>query len=194
MVENSREKLLAAASRLFAERGRDAVSTKEIAIAAGVSETHLFRLFKSKNRLYEEVVESVVGKGFSNIAGYGLDQIDFRKAIRSFANQMYDYLASHPEVVRLVFFSSLTDTKLTRKVFEPKAQILTDALARRIEQAQKAGLVRTDESSIALARALIAAVMYPYVSHALLQVGQIFKSEDNYRTNIEVWLDGIFTT
>lgn len=47
-----REILLAAAARLFAERGYDGTGTEEIARAAGVSKPVLYRHFDSKKALY----------------------------------------------------------------------------------------------------------------------------------------------
>ncbi len=52
----SREKLLAAASALFAERGYDRTTVREIAARAGVNQALLFRHFGSKQGLFGEVV------------------------------------------------------------------------------------------------------------------------------------------
>jgi len=51
-VESRREEILAAAIRLFAERGFDGTSTREIARAAGTKHSLLFYHFRSKADLY----------------------------------------------------------------------------------------------------------------------------------------------
>lgn len=51
----SRQKLLEAAMRVFAESGFRGATTRRIADAAGVNEVTLFRLFKSKSALINEV-------------------------------------------------------------------------------------------------------------------------------------------
>jgi AcrR family transcriptional regulator len=53
----SRQKLLEAAMRVFAEAGFRGATTRRIAEAAGVNEVTLFRQFKSKTALINEVAE-----------------------------------------------------------------------------------------------------------------------------------------
>lgn len=53
----SRQKLLEAAMRVFAESGFRGATTRRIAEAAGVNEVTLFRQFKSKEALINEVAE-----------------------------------------------------------------------------------------------------------------------------------------
>lgn len=53
----SRQKLLEAAMRVFAEAGFRGATTRKIAEAAGVNEVTLFRQFKSKTALINEVAE-----------------------------------------------------------------------------------------------------------------------------------------
>ncbi|MFE5833462.1 TetR family transcriptional regulator [Streptomyces sp. NPDC056488] len=52
----TRERLLAAASALFAERGYDRTTVREIAARAGANQALLFRYFGSKQALFGEVV------------------------------------------------------------------------------------------------------------------------------------------
>lgn len=53
----SRQKLLEAAIRVFAESGFRGATTRRIADAAGVNEVTLFRLFKSKSALINEAAQ-----------------------------------------------------------------------------------------------------------------------------------------
>jgi AcrR family transcriptional regulator len=54
-VESSREKLIASAERLFADRGFDGVSVRDIANAAGVNSALVGYYFRSKEGLLSEV-------------------------------------------------------------------------------------------------------------------------------------------
>lgn len=53
-----RQEILRTAQPLFAARGLDGVTTREVAKAAGVSEALLYRHFRSKSELYEAVQHS----------------------------------------------------------------------------------------------------------------------------------------
>jgi len=53
----TRERIVEAAYRCFSEKGYLGATTKEIAHIAGISEVTLFRHFKSKRELFEEVLK-----------------------------------------------------------------------------------------------------------------------------------------
>jgi AcrR family transcriptional regulator len=54
-----REQLINVATRLFAEHGYEATTTKDIAKSAGVTEPILYRHFKSKQELFVAIVRNV---------------------------------------------------------------------------------------------------------------------------------------
>jgi Transcriptional regulator len=58
--EPVRERLLAAATRLFAERGFDATSVQEIVTAAGVTKGAMYHYFNSKDDLLQEIYARVL--------------------------------------------------------------------------------------------------------------------------------------
>lgn len=59
-AEARREAIVQAAAPLFADKGFDAVTTREVAEAAGVSEALLYRHFDSKAALYEAIQMSCI--------------------------------------------------------------------------------------------------------------------------------------
>ena len=65
--EETRRRLLAAAARLFGERGFGATSTRELAAAAGIAAGTLFNYFPNKEALAMELVAEALGRG---TAGY----------------------------------------------------------------------------------------------------------------------------
>src|SRR4051794_27494329 len=52
----SRARILAAAQKLFGERGYQGTTTKDLAEAAGVAEKTLFRHFPSKGAIFKDAV------------------------------------------------------------------------------------------------------------------------------------------
>ena len=59
-MENTHEKIIAAARELFERNGFAAATTREIADLAGVSEVTLFRHFSTKRALFEETLRSCI--------------------------------------------------------------------------------------------------------------------------------------
>lgn len=60
--ELTRERLLAAASRLFADDGYEATSIEDVLVASGVTRGALYHHFTSKAELFDAVVESVLAE------------------------------------------------------------------------------------------------------------------------------------
>jgi AcrR family transcriptional regulator len=54
--QESRARILAAAQKLFGERGFHGTTTKDLAEAAGVAEKTLFRHFPSKGAIFKDAV------------------------------------------------------------------------------------------------------------------------------------------
>ncbi len=61
-AEGSRERLLAAAAKVYAEYGYAGTTTRRVAEEAGVNEVTLFRHFGSKDRLLAEAVQTHTGE------------------------------------------------------------------------------------------------------------------------------------
>lgn len=61
-AENNRERIIAAATRLLAEEGREAVSTRAVSAAAGVQAPTIYRLFGDKQGL----LDAVAAHGFAS--------------------------------------------------------------------------------------------------------------------------------
>jgi AcrR family transcriptional regulator len=64
----SRQKIIETASELFARRGYRRTSTAELAQAAGVSESTLFRHFPTKTLLFEDAVVAPIRSSIDGIA------------------------------------------------------------------------------------------------------------------------------
>jgi len=110
---STRDVILDAAERSFAERGFAGVSVREIATEAGLkNQASLYHHFKNKRALYEAVLSrgitpliSVVVESGTN-AQPGSDE--------TFLDHMVTYLAEHPHLPRLIQRAGLDDSKYLR--------------------------------------------------------------------------------
>lgn len=67
-AEDRREAIVVAAAPLFAAKGFDAVTTREVAEAAGVSEALLYRHFDNKAALYEAIQDTCIAQSTADAA------------------------------------------------------------------------------------------------------------------------------
>lgn len=102
----TREQLVTAATRLFAERGFDATSVEAVLDAAGVSRGSLYHHFKSKEALFEAVLDAAeVRIGEATLlaaAGVGDDPVDILRA----GALEWIRLAGDPVVQRIVLIDA----------------------------------------------------------------------------------------
>ena len=103
--EATRAELIAAARRLFGERGYAAVGTEEIVRAAGVTRGALYHHFHGKRELLEAVYEQVEGEVTQRIAEGALSGSDPLEAMRA-GSAMFLELCLDPEVQRIVLLDA----------------------------------------------------------------------------------------
>ncbi len=97
--------LVAAARRLFAERGYAGVGTEEIVRAAGLTRGALYHHFDGKRALLEAVYEQIEGEITERIAAGALAGPDPVDALREGARAFLDHCLE-PEVQRIVLLDA----------------------------------------------------------------------------------------
>ena len=103
--EATRAKLIAAARRLFAERGYAGVGTEEIVRAAGVTRGALYHHFAGKPELLEAVYREVEAEITRKIAAGALGGSDPLEALRA-GSEMFLDACLEPEVQRIVLLDA----------------------------------------------------------------------------------------
>jgi AcrR family transcriptional regulator len=104
----TRDKLVAAARALFAQRGYAGVGTEEIVRAAGVTRGALYHQFRDKEDLFEAVFEQVEAETTARVGAGALDggtPADPLEALRRGARQFLAECAA-PEVERIVLLDA----------------------------------------------------------------------------------------
>jgi AcrR family transcriptional regulator len=133
----NRERIIEAATEVFAEQGLEA-STAEIAARAGVGEATLFRRFESKDELIVAIIEARMAQGLHALAE-ALERDDPGQALEDWLEWAVGDLAGD-----LGFFEAARDQCL---VSPAVAEVRREILARLTEllgRAQSAGAVRSD--------------------------------------------------
>jgi AcrR family transcriptional regulator len=108
---STRDLILDAAERHFAERGFEGASVRDIATDAGVrNQASLYHYFESKQALYEAVLQRGVGLLIEAVGAGG------GPGVSPYLDRVLDYLAVHPHMAVLMQRVSLDDSEAAREI------------------------------------------------------------------------------
>src|SRR5215468_1306441 len=133
---STRDVILEAAGRRFAERGFAGVSVREIAADAGLkNQASLYHHFRDKRALYEAVVARGVEPIVTMVAQSRTDLAAGEDDEQFFVERLVDYLAAHPHLPRLIQRAALEDrrslpstvAKLLRPLYTEGLRVLADS-------------------------------------------------------------------
>lgn len=137
--QERRHQILITAAELFAQKGFAGTTTRQIAAAAGTSETVLFRHFPTKESLYGAILEQWVPvadverwlEDLRRIA----DRRDDDALFSAVAKAVIDSYRANPAYHRLMLFAALENHELARlgqvKYSAPVASFLREYVSRR---------------------------------------------------------------
>ncbi len=196
-AEDRRLQILEVAKVLFARKGYEGTTTREIAQAAKVNEAIIFRHFPTKEELYWAVID--FSSKSSDARGQLLERLgsspDLRKVFRELAHSVLERRARDQELTRLLFFSALENHELSHRFFDHYVAQYYDSLASFIKEQIERGKFRKVDPMIA-ARGFIGMIVYHSMVETLFG-GNRQKKYDNEKVADElstIWLNGMLVT
>ncbi len=102
---SAEQKILAAARQEFCEHGIDGARMQSIADRAGVNKALLHYYFRSKNKLFEIIIGSLVSEIWRTIhadLNAGPQGLDLRSLIRSLVSSYIAVMSKQPEIPRIL--------------------------------------------------------------------------------------------
>lgn len=161
----SRQAILDAAERLFAERGYEAATMSEIGSTAGLSAGTPAYFFRSKEELYRAVLARAFDETSALIRAWHLGESDFEQAMRDAVGSYLDFLAAHPNFLRLVIRDALEGGRFLQGLPEHLAAI-GEAMPRLVMEQQR-GHLREGIDPAHLLLSGISLCWFPMVAVAL---------------------------
>jgi AcrR family transcriptional regulator len=168
--DERRLQILRIAMRLFSQRGFRGTTTKEIAVAAGVSEAMVFRHFATKEELYSAILDHKAGLHDSMDPHQVVADAIARKDDRAvFEGLALDALSRHdcdPEFQRLLLYSALEQHELAHMFWEKFVRRVYRSLGNYIRERQREGAIIEIEPAMVV-RAFIGMVMHHSLNNNL---------------------------
>jgi AcrR family transcriptional regulator len=126
-----RQRLLEVAEKLFTQHGYQAVSIRDIATAAGVTNAALYYYFPNKDALFDEVIEHHAEKIAQRLQGAGLEADTPRKQV---AAMLYEYAKNVPERRSLLFSLRRQPDEVHRKQLDRQHSRMVNRMLAPIEK------------------------------------------------------------
>jgi AcrR family transcriptional regulator len=193
-----RLQIVRTAMDLFARKGFDGTTTKEIALASGVTEAIIFRHFSTKEDLYSAIIDYKMKERRLQVQA-ALDEAAARRDDRAFftrlAQAILDHYGEDPSFMRLMFYSALEGHRLSQMVYETHAAEMFRYLARYISQRIKEGAFRPINPRVAV-RAFVGMAVHHALVRELFDPQQKLLALSDRRaaaTFADIFLNGIFS-
>ena len=193
-AHDRRQQIMTIAAGLFARKGYQGATTREIAEEAGVNEALLFRHFPSKENLYWTIIEeqcSARGRRqrIKQILKSGDDDFQI------FSGMAREFLVRTPhdtKMTRLLWFTALENHTLSERFFRTFVADYYEALGGHIRERIRQRKFRKVDPLLA-ARGFFGMVVYHFLIHELFggEKYQKFDPEQVSATLAGIWLAGM---
>lgn len=161
--EDSKLRILMAATSIFAKKGLDGSRVDEIASAAHINKRMIYHYFVSKENLYLEVLRHNYDKLYTIGTWVIQPGADPQKVIIQAVREYFYFLAEHDEFVRLISWEALNDQKYSNKVLPQFLDLAEPMLQGILMEGQRIGVLR-DNLDIRHLLVSISAVCLGYFS------------------------------
>jgi AcrR family transcriptional regulator len=150
--DERRRQILDVSKSLFAEKGFNGTTTKEIATCANVNESLIFRHFAGKDALYEAVVADKCDEFCTSDYGRELsaaaEQNDDEKVFETAARIVLTRYQSKRDILRILIFGILENRPLITEKFESQIFPIRQFLAEYINKRQSDGVFFTGNAEL----------------------------------------------
>ena len=189
-MKETSDRILDAATRVFARDGVFGATTREIARVARVNEVTLFRYFKNKNELLRQVVRCFSRQHEDVFADAPLRHpADFRRTVQSYALNHVRKLREHEDFMRTFYGEMHRHLKLCRRIFVESAKHKRQKFIDYLQAAKKQGLVRRNLDPVIAADALTGLLMSGVLRRPLTE-GE-YDNERFTRECVKLFLRGV---
>ncbi|MBI2393113.1 MAG: TetR/AcrR family transcriptional regulator [Deltaproteobacteria bacterium] len=155
---DKRERILRAATRVFARKGFYATKVSEVAKAAGVADGTIYLYFKNKDDLLVSLFEDRIMLLLAALERALAERPTPEERLRCVIEMQLGLLEGERDLAEVITVNLRQSTRLMKQYAAPKFMLYLDAIARVVAEGQKAGAFRTDVSPHLMARTIFGAL------------------------------------
>lgn len=186
--------ILTEATRLFSEFGYDKVTIKTLAEACGITEPALYRHYKSKDDIYDTVLDSLEKRlretddFFDSLAR----EQQFEKFLMQYAKHIIEYFSKNEDLYRLLLFAALREHGKAKRVYQSIRGKYVKFLVQQLDHFYEKGIIIEKNNEIT-ARCFTGMVFDCALGITLWRgmQGKIFKPEDVVANNVPIYIRGL---
>lgn len=167
---DTKEKILAAAEKVFHAYGFKGARTSLIAEEAGISRTMLHYYFSTKEHLFQEVLQQTLGTVISHLKKLLLSEKHLEEVIQSLVETILDLLDAKPGLPQFIFNIINTNPELLLFLPMTAEDNLPHLLNELIEGEKARGKVNPDLNGEELVLDIYALCAMPYLAAPYIQV------------------------
>ncbi len=147
MYKDTRKNIMKAAKELFSHNGYAAVTTKEIAKKAGISEVTLFRHFENKRNLFNAIVNEQMH--FCNISSFIKNEAtyDVRHDLTIIATKMNDNYKENSVLIKMMIKDAIENSDVHRHT-ENKENSDYASISKYFMTLKEKGLIKDDPEKL----------------------------------------------
>ncbi len=169
----TRDEILAAATREFADKGLFGARVEEIAARTATSKHMIYYYFGSKDRLYEAVLERAYADFSADEAAVDYDQFDPETALEILIENSFDSHARKPHVIRIIMSENLDNGRHIKAMDQaPQRSAVLETNRKIITRGVQSGVFRSDIDPLQL-HMTISALCFHFVSNRFT-FGELF--------------------
>lgn len=164
------EKIFAAATEVFIEKGMDGARMQDIADRAGIHKSLLHYYYRSKDRLFNAVFESIASKMWTKFAPVMDPSLTLEDKIRFFFREHIDFLARNPGLPVFLMNEIYRNPERMKKLL---ISIEIEKLWNSLEEQHKDELVRYNISKEIFPQvftSIAAMSVFPFAARKILEV------------------------
>ncbi len=191
-TSNTKEQLLKATLKLISEKGYLGATTREIAQEAGVTELTLFRHFGSKERLFEELLNSYTFLPKLKELMPELDDLACEDALELIAIRYLISLKERKSFIKILYSEMTIYPDKIREVYNKFIDEMRSTLSSYLENQQDAGHLRKNVSPETAAKVFLWILFSYFRSEEIMRSGGMRKTnmDQQVKDIIEIFLQG----